>query len=178
MKSIIVNDKEFSLLISEREIEKKTIAISRKLNSEYKNKSPLFVAILNGAFIFASNLFQNLTIDCEISFLKVASYDGVSSAGPLKILIGLRENVANRNVVIIEDIIDTGNTIRQVLRQIKKLKPLNIKVVTLLYKPKSIKYKYEPDFAAFEVGNRFYVGYGLDYNGLGRNLRGIYKMEK
>ncbi|MBN4065958.1 hypoxanthine phosphoribosyltransferase [Candidatus Amoebophilus asiaticus] len=173
---VSVKDKQFEPFISNEEITTKVLEIAHQLNEEYRDKDPLFLAILNGSFIFASNIIQNLDIDCEITFIKVASYDGVSNTGPVKLLIGLREEITGRHVVILEDIIDTGNTITQVFNQVKKHDPADVKVATLLFKPNAIQIDYQPDYVAFEVENHFYVGYGLDYNGFGRNLKGIYKL--
>jgi hypoxanthine phosphoribosyltransferase len=144
---------------------------------ELKDKKPLFLSVLNGSFMFASDLMKKITIDCEISFVKVASYNGISTSGSIKSLIGLNEDIKGRTIVIIEDIVDTGLTIESVVKQLELMEPAEIKIATLLYKPEAYRKKLQLDYVAIVVPNDFLVGYGLDYDGLGRNLPDIYVLD-
>ncbi len=176
MKDIKVFDKEFSLYLTNEEIENRIKTLAEQLNKDLKDKSPLFLGILNGSFMFAGELFKHLDIPCSISFLKLASYEGTSSSGKIKRLIGLNEDLKNRTVVILEDIIDTGITIDHIVKQLKGYEPAEIKIATLLLKPDVYKATYKIDYNCFEIPNKFIIGYGLDYNGNGRNLKHIYKI--
>jgi len=176
MKNIKVLDKTFELYINNNEITAQIKKISVKLNDDLQGKTPLFLGILNGSFMFAGELFQHLNINCEISFLKLASYSGTSTSGEVKTLIGLSEDIRNRTVVILEDIIDTGTTIENIIKQLKKSEPSEILIASLLYKSKAYKLNRKIDYFCFDIPNEFIVGYGLDYNGFGRNLKHIYKI--
>lgn len=177
MKTIKLHDKEFGLFISSEKIQNRIEELGNELNKELKGKNPLFLIILNGAFLFAADLIKTFSDDCEISFLKLSSYSGTSSTGVVKQVVGLVENIENRTLVIIEDIVDTGNTLDYIMKELKSKNPAEIKIATLLFKPKAYQ-KYIPiDYIGFEVENDFLVGYGLDYNGLGRNLTDIYKLK-
>lgn len=174
MKEIRIHDKNFRILIPSSEIQHGINEVAEKINLELKGKTPLFICVLNGAFIFAADLFKKINIKCEISFVKLASYHGTTSSGEVKTLIGLDENVKNRHVVILEDIVDTGLTVETIVNQLKVFAPADIKVATLLLKPDACKKNIPVDYVALEVPNDFLVGYGLDYDGLGRNLEDIY----
>ncbi|MBN2778573.1 MAG: hypoxanthine phosphoribosyltransferase [Bacteroidales bacterium] len=176
MEKIRVFDKNFSLFISNEEIEKRIKDMAQKMSLDLQDKNPLFLGILNGSFMFAGELFKSLDIDCGISFLKLASYDGTSSSGKIKRLIGLNEDIKDRTVVILEDIIDTGITIDHIVKQLKGYEPAEIKIATLLIKPEAYNDSYKVDYFCFDIPNDFIVGYGLDYNGFGRNLKHIYKI--
>jgi hypoxanthine phosphoribosyltransferase len=178
MKKVSLEDKNFKLFIESAKIQKAIDAVSIKLNNNYAQKSPIFVCILNGSFMFASDLIRTFTDNCEVTFLKVSSYDGTKSTGSVKELIGLNESITGRDVIIVEDIVDTGATLEVVIKDLNLLNPKSIKVATLLYKPLAYKGGFPIDYAAIEVGNEFLVGYGLDYNGLGRNLEDIYIIEE
>lgn len=178
MKKVSLEDKNFKLFIESAKIRKSIDAVSVKLNNDYAHNSPVFVCILNGSFMFASDLIRTFTHNCEVTFLKVASYDGTKSTGFVKELIGLNESITGRDVIIVEDIVDTGATLETVIKDLSLLNPKSIKVSTLLYKPLAYKGRFPIDYAAIEVGNEFLVGYGLDYNGLGRNLEDIYIIEE
>ncbi|MEP2771193.1 MAG: hypoxanthine phosphoribosyltransferase [Fulvivirga sp.] len=174
---MIVKDKEFVKYISSEELTQKIKVLADGINKEYKEKKPLFVAILNGSFMFAADLMKEIAIDSEISFVKVASYEEMESTGNVKQLIGLNENIFNKDVIIIEDIIDTGRTIVKILEEFKSLGASSVEVVTLLQKPKSAEVKDQLKYIGFEIPDKFVVGYGLDYDGLGRNLKDIYQLK-
>ncbi len=178
MTRVTLSDKTFKKHVSAKDIDKAVAEIARMINKDLKDKKPLFLPVLNGAFMFASDLMKRLTIDAEVSFIKVSSYKGTGSTGNVKQLIGLNENIEGRTIVIVEDIVDTGLTIETVIMLLKEMKPAEIKVATLLYKPEAFRKKFELDYVAIMVPNDFMVGYGLDYNGLGRNLPEIYVLDK
>lgn len=177
MKSVKIKDKEFGIFIESKEIEKSIDQISEKINADLKDKDPIFVAILNGAFMFASELMKRVTIPCEITFVRLASYQGTSSTEKIKEVLGLTENIEGRTIVIVEDIVDTGNTMTSLLEQFNKLNPKEIKIATLLFKPEALKKELKLDYVALEIPSDFIVGYGLDYDGFGRNLNDIYKLK-
>lgn len=178
MHKVTLKDKTFRVNIPANEIDKAVGEVARRINSDLKYKKPLFLSVLNGSFMFTSDLMKKLTIECEISFVKVSSYYGTSTTGSVKELIGLGENIKGRTVVIIEDIVDTGLTIEAVVKQLIEMEPAEIKIATLLYKPEAYRGRIELDYVAIVVPNDFLVGYGLDYDGLGRNLPDIYVLDK
>jgi len=174
MDKVQIKDKSFRKHILFDAIHEKVLKVAGRINEDYKKKNPVFVVVLNGAFMFASDLLKKVNVDCEIAFVKVASYEGTKSTGSVKSLIGLNHNINNREVVIIEDIVDTGETIVALLDQLNRQSPSQIKIATLLFKPKAYTKDAPIDYVAMEVGNEFLVGYGLDYDGFGRNLEDIY----
>ena len=176
MEIIKVLDKEFKLYIKQEEIEAVIKDIANQINAEYKDKNPLLLVMLNGAFMFASQLFKELTIDCETSFVKYASYDGTQSTCEVKELIGLNSSLEGRDVIIIEDIIDSGFTMRCLLQKLEAMKVSSVKIATMLFKPNAFKFDYKIDYIGMNIGNEFIVGYGLDYNQHGRNYGSIYKV--
>ena len=176
MSTIRVRDKDFKSYISAEDIRKKVAELAGMLNRDYKDKHPVFIAILNGSFIFAADLFRELTIDAEISFIKLASYKGTKSSGQVISSIGLDTELFGRHVVIIEDIVDTGKTLNVFLPQLQHQQPLSLKIVALLHKPEATVYPMKVDYTGFEIPDKFVVGYGLDYNGLGRNNAAIYQL--
>ena len=176
MKSIKVHDKEFSLFISSEEIDKATAQIAEDINRDLDGKNPLFLVVLNGAFMFASDLIKKITIPCEISFVKLSSYIGTQSTSAVRELIGLDEVLHNRTVVIVEDIIDTGITMGVTTEKLKHLEAQDVFVATLLFKPDAFKMNYDIDYIGIKIPNDFIVGYGLDYDGHGRNFPDIYKI--
>ena len=177
MSKVIFHGHTFKTKISAAEIDKAVSAVAEKLNSDLRGKTPLFVAVLNGSFMFTSDLLKKIKIDCEVSFIKVASYEGVSSTGKLTELIGLNESVNGRTVIIVEDIVDTGSTIENVWKQLSEMGATEIKVATLLFKPEAYTKALPVEYVAIEVPNDFLIGYGLDYDGLGRNLEDIYVLD-
>ena len=172
-----VKDKNFVSYLSEEEIQKKIKELASAINKEYKETKPLFIAILNGSFMFASDLFKEIKLECEISFMKLSSYEEMSSTGNVRELIGLNENVFNRDVVIIEDIVDTGHTMVNVLEQFKDRGVKSVEVVSLLIKPEALENPVTIKYVGFEIPNKFVVGYGLDYDGFGRNSKAIYQLK-
>lgn len=175
MNRIKIHDKEFELYINKRQIQAVIQKLAIQINTDYSNDIPIIIPILNGSFIFASDLLRELTIECEVSFMKVASYSGTSSTGEVKQLIGLKENIKGRKILILEDIIDTGTTLVKIIKNLESFYPSEIKTVSLLFKPECCVNKVKIDYIGIEVLNAFLVGYGLDYNELGRNLQDIYK---
>lgn len=176
MDTIKVLDKEFKLYIPQEEIETVIKDMANQINEEYKDKSPLFLVMLNGAFMFASQLFKELTIDCETSFVKYSTYDGTQSTCEVKELIGLNSSLEGRDVVIVEDIIDSGFTMKCLLEKLKSMNVSSVKIATMLFKPNAFKFDYKIDYIGINIGNEFIVGYGLDYNQHGRNYGSIYKV--
>ncbi len=174
MATIDIKDKTFETLIPEEEILRRVKTVADKMNNDLKGKNPLLLGVLNGSFIFAADLMRMLTIDCEISFVKMSSYNGTSSTGNVKKLVGLKENIEGRTIVIVEDIVDTGLTMEQMLKYLEEFKPAEVHICTLLLKPENLKRDLNIEYVAMEIPNDFILGYGLDYDGLGRNLRDIY----
>lgn len=173
-KLITLKDKQFKPYILESDILEAVKKMANVINVELKNDLPLFLVVLNGAFMFASDLLKEITIPCEVSFIKVASYDGVGSSGTVNELIGLNENLKGRTVVIVEDIIDTGLTINRIAEILYLKEVKQIKVATALLKPDSYKKDLKINYVAHKIKNEFVVGYGLDYLGYGRNLKEVY----
>ena len=178
MQSITINDKTFVLSITSDKILEKVKVMAQKINSELSNEMPLFLAVLNGSFMFAADLLKEITIPCEISFIKLASYTGTSSSGMVTEIIGLTEEIKGRTVVIIEDIVDTGATIEKLVDLLSKKNVKQIKIASLLFKPESYTKKIKLDYIAMEIPNEFIIGYGLDYNGLGRNTKDLFILKK
>jgi hypoxanthine phosphoribosyltransferase len=178
MKSVKIKDKEFELFLTQEIIEKAIDEIAVNINNDLADKDPLFICVLNGSFIYASELMKRISIPCEVSFVKMASYKGTTSTGKIKEIYGLEEDVRGRTVVIVEDIVDTGYTMSLMLEQLVCDKPKEIFVTTLLLKPDALKKQVQLDYVALEIPNDFIVGYGLDYDGYGRNLPDIYKLKK
>jgi hypoxanthine phosphoribosyltransferase len=178
MSTIKVHDKYFIPFLSQAEIQKKIEELGLQISKDYDDKKPLFIAILNGSFMFASDLFKHLTIDAEICFIKLASYKGTKSSGQVITAIGLDTDITGRNVIIVEDIIDTGKTLNEFLPQIRNQQPASLKIAVLLHKPEATVYPITINYCGFTIPDRFVVGYGLDYNGLGRNLSSIYKLKE
>ena len=176
MANIRVHDKQFEPYISAAEISGRIKEVAGQLNRDYEGRKPLFVAILNGSFMFASDLFKQLTIEAEICFIKLASYKGTKSTGHVITAIGLDMDIIGRDVVIIEDIVDTGKTLSEFLPQLQHQQPASMKIVALLHKPEATVYPITIDYLGFSIPNKFVVGYGLDYDGNGRNLKEIYKL--
>jgi hypoxanthine phosphoribosyltransferase len=176
MQKIKVKDKEFKLSITAGEINASVSRLAEELNRDLKEKNPLFLVVLNGAFIFAADLYRKITVDSEISFVKLASYSGTSSTSEVKELIGLNEKIKGRNVVILEDIIDTGTTMQYLINKLKYIGAAEVTLVSLLFKPSAFRENFRIDYLGMEIPNDFIVGYGLDYDGYGRNYEDIYKI--
>jgi hypoxanthine phosphoribosyltransferase len=177
MKQINIHDKTFRLFIPHDEINSTVVKMAEEMTRDLSGKKPLFICILNGSFMFAAELYRNLDIiETEISFVKLASYDGDSTTGEIKQLIGLNEKIEGRTVVVLEDIVDSGLTIDCIMEQLQHMNPKEVKVATLLLKPDALKKQVQLDYVGMEIPNDFIVGYGLDYNGYGRNLIDIYSV--
>jgi hypoxanthine phosphoribosyltransferase len=175
---ITLHDKVFEPFILEDEILDRIGAIGASLSAEYAEKKPLIIAVLNGSFMVAADLMKSISIDCEISFVKVSSYHGTTSTGRVDELIGLNTAIRGRHIILLEDIVDTGVTVDKVLKLLSAAGPASVKTCTLLFKPDAFKGKKTPDYIGFSVPELFVVGYGLDYDELGRNLRDIYKLKQ
>lgn len=178
MSTIKVHDKYFTPYMTEATVLARVQELAKQIDADYKDKRPLFIAILNGAFMFASDLFKQLTIDAEICFIKLASYKGTKSSGQVITAIGLDTDIVNRHVIIIEDIIDTGKTMNAFLPQLFNQHPASLKIAALLHKPEATEYPIAIEYLGFSVPNKFLLGYGLDYDGLGRNLKEIYQLSE
>jgi hypoxanthine phosphoribosyltransferase len=171
-----LKDKSFEKYILNTDIQAKVTELSQRINTELKGKNPLFVVVLNGAFIFASDLLKQVSIDCEIAFVKLSSYQGTQSSGVVQQIIGLDLDIKGRTLVVIEDIVDTGLTLASFLATLQAMEPAEVKVASCLLKPEPFKSKFPVDYLCFSIPNEFVVGYGLDYDGLGRNSADIYKI--
>ena len=177
MSTIQVLDKTFEPYLNEAAIQEKITELALQLNKDYAGKRPLFLSILNGAFLFTADLFKQITIEAEVSFIKLASYKGTSSTDNVITAIGLDMNVKDRHIIILEDIIDTGKTLHHYLPQLESMQPASVKIAVLLDKKEALQYPVKVDYACFEIPNKFVVGYGLDYDGLGRNSKDIYQLK-
>jgi hypoxanthine phosphoribosyltransferase len=178
MPAIKLHDKTFDTYLSEQNIQEKVKEIADQLNRDYKDKRPLFIAILNGSFMFAADVFKYLTIDAEICFIKLASYRGMKSSGNVITAIGLDQDLFGRDVVILEDIVDTGKTLGEFLPKLDHQQPKSLKIAALLHKPQATRFPLTIDYLGFSIPDKFVVGYGLDYDGLGRNLKEIYQLSE
>jgi len=177
MQEVTIHDKVFEPYITEEQIQGRLGVLARELDSKYHDACPVLISVLNGSFMFAADLFRKLSISAEITFVKISSYSGTETTGNVKELIGLDYLIEGREVVIVEDIVDTGNTIHALLTQIKKRQPKSIEVCTLLNKPSRREIEVPVHYTGFEIPDRFVVGYGLDLDGLGRNLPHIYQLK-
>ncbi|NPD44270.1 MULTISPECIES: hypoxanthine phosphoribosyltransferase [unclassified Lentimicrobium] len=175
-KTVKLYDKEFKISIPANEIDQSISNVADKINVDYEGKNPLFIIVLNGAFMFASDLLKKIHIDCEITFVKLSSYVGTKSSHVVREVIGLDKSLAGRNVIVVEDIIDTGITMHDTLPKLKQMEAADVKIATLLFKPNAFQKDFPIDYIGMEIPNDFIVGYGLDYDGLGRNLADIYKI--
>ena len=176
MSIVKIKDKTFRTFIPEDQIAERVKAVAERINKDLADKNPLFLAVLNGSFIFAADLMRYITIPCEISFVKLASYQGTTSTGVIKEVIGLNEELAGRTVVILEDIVDTGFTIKRMIETLGTRGPESVHVCTLLLKPGKLQVPLNVEYVAMAIPNDFIVGYGLDYDQQGRNLRDIYTL--
>ncbi len=174
MSRVTIKDKTFETSIPEAEIQRRVKAVAERINHDFEGRRPLLLSVLNGSFIFAADLMRNLTIDCEISFVKVASYEGTESTGKVRKLIGVSVPLKGRDVIIVEDIVDTGATMQSMLKMLEEYEPKSLHICTLLTKPEKLQVPLNIEYCAIEIPNDFIVGYGLDYDQLGRNLRDIY----
>ena len=178
MSRVTIKDKTFETSMSEAEIKQRVKEVAQQMSRDLEGKNPLFLAILNGAFIFAADLMREMTIPCEISFVKLASYQGTTSTGTIQEVIGINEDLTGRTVVILEDIVESGLTIKRMMEQIGTRHPASVQVCTLFFKPDRLKEDLKLDYVAFEIPNDFILGYGLDYDQQGRELRDLYTLVK
>ena len=176
MPVIELHNRQFEPYLPEALIQEKVKELAAQLDQDYAGKKPLFIAILNGSFMFAADLFKYLTIEAEICFIKLASYKGTKSSGQVITAIGLDTDVNDRHVIILEDIIDTGKTMNEFLPQLLNQQPASLKVAILLYKPEATKFEVPIDYCCFSIPNKFVLGYGLDFDGYGRNIKEIYQL--
>ena len=174
MDSIKIKDKSFRVSIPEAEIKMRVKALAEQMSKDLEGKNPIFLAVLNGAFIFAADLMREMTIPCEISFVKLASYQGTTSTGKVKEVFGINEDLSGRTVVIVEDIVESGQTMKQMIESLGTRNPESVRICTLFFKPEKLKEDLDLDYVAFRIPDDFIVGYGLDYDGLGRELKDVY----
>jgi hypoxanthine phosphoribosyltransferase len=176
MDTVTLHGKTFEPFISESELGERIAALAARMATAYRGRCPLFVGVLNGSYFFATELVRRLPIECEITFVKVASYHGTVSSGTVTQLLGLNERITGRDVVVVEDIVDTGNTIAHIVESLREQNPASIAIATMLMKPEVYKKDIPVEYVAMEIPNAFVVGSGLDHDGLGRNLPGIYRI--
>ena len=174
MDSIKIKDKSFRVSIPETEIKTRVKALAEQMSKDLEGKNPIFLAVLNGAFIFAADLMREMTIPCEISFVKLASYQGTTSTGKVKEVFGINEDLSGRTVVIVEDIVESGQTMKQMIESLGTRNPASVQICTLFFKPEKLKEELTLDYVAFRIPDDFILGYGLDYDGLGRELKDVY----
>ena len=172
-----IKDKSFKVLIQEKDLQDKIAVMAETINNDFKGKAPLFIGILNGSFMFVADIMKHINLPSKVSFIKLASYTEMSSSGTVKELIGLNENIFEQDVIILEDIVDSGITMSSVMAEFKERGASSVSVATLLLKPNSLKVKVDIKYVGFEIGDEFVVGYGLDYDGLGRNSGAIYQLK-
>lgn len=178
MKQVTYNGLTFEPYITRQQIDSRINELAREIERDCQGSTPLFLCVLNGAFPFASDLFRAVDIDAEISFIRLKSYEGMGSTGVVKEVIGLQENIEGRTVIVVEDIVDTGNTIAKLLDTLKSHNPAQIKVATLLFKPEALQTDVNPDYIGFSIPKKFIIGFGLDLDGMARNLNDIYVLKE
>ena len=174
MSVVKIKDKTFKTSIPEAQILERVKAVAERINTDMADKNPLLLAMLNGSFVFAADLMREITVPCEISFVKMSSYQGTSSTGKVKQLLGLNEDIKGRTVIIVEDIVESGLTLKTLLEILKEKEPADVQICTLLFKPDCLQVPLDIKYVAMEIPNDFILGYGLDYDQQGRNLRDIY----
>ena len=174
MSRIKIHDKEFEISIPREEILKEVKRVADEINRDYAGKCPILLGVLNGCFMFAADLMKNLNIECEISFVKLSSYQGTTTTGVIREVLGLAESIAGRDVIVVEDIIDTGYTMQRMIESLGTREPASVQIASLFLKPARLKVPVDVKYSAFTIPDRFIVGYGLDYDGLGRNLPDVY----
>ena len=174
MDTVKIKDKSFRVSIPEAEIKQHVKALAEQMSKDLEGKNPIFLGVLNGSFIFAADLMREMTIPCEISFVKLASYQGTTSTGKVQEVLGINENLSGRTVVIVEDIVESGQTMKQMIESLGTRNPESVRICTLFFKPEKLKEDLNLDYVAFRIPDDFIVGYGLDYDGLGRELKDVY----
>ena len=174
MDTVKIKDKSFRVSIPEAEIKQHVKALAEQMSKDLEGKNPIFLGVLNGSFIFAADLMREMTVPCEISFVKLASYQGTTSTGKVQEVLGINENLSGRTVVIVEDIVESGQTMKQMIESLGTRNPESVRICTLFFKPEKLKEELNLDYVAFRIPDDFIVGYGLDYDGLGRELKDVY----
>jgi len=172
-----LHDKDFVPFIEEKALLQRVAQLGSKLSEDFRSQTPVILGVLNGSFMFLSDLSKHITVPVEVSFIKISSYNSTTSTGKVTELIGLQENIKGRPVVIVEDIVDTGLSMKVLVEKLQEQEPCKIAIVSLLLKPEALVHSVNVDYIGFEIPNKFVVGYGLDYNGLGRNLPEIYQLK-
>ena len=174
MDTVKIKDKSFRVSIPEAEIKQHVKALAEQMSKDLEGKNPIFLGVLNGSFIFAADLMREMTVPCEISFVKLASYQGTTSTGKVREVLGINENLSGRTVVIVEDIVESGQTMKQMIESLGTRNPASVQICTLFFKPEKLKEELTLDYVAFRIPDDFILGYGLDYDGLGRELKDVY----
>lgn len=178
MSIVKIKDKTFETSISEADIKTKIKEVAARINKDMADKNPLFLGVLNGAFIFAADLMREVTIPCEISFVKLASYQGITSTGKVHEVLGINEDLTGRHIIVVEDIVDTGRTMKQMIESLGTRNPASVSICSLFVKPDKLEEDIDIKYPCFSIPNDFIVGYGLDYDQQGRNLKEIYTLVK
>ena len=175
---IKLQDKTFRVLISAEEIDKAVTRVADQLNERYQGRTPIFLGVLSGSFLFLADLVRKVNFESQLAFVKISSYDGTESTGNVKQQFGVDFDIEGRDIIIVEDIVETGHSMNYLLDHLRKKNPASISICTLFFKPEKFLYEYEIDYTALSIGNEFIVGYGLDYNQIGRNLKDIYVLDE
>ena len=175
---ITLHDKTFRVMIPAEEIDKAVSRVAVQLNERYKGRAPIFLGVLSGSFLFLSDLVRKVTFNSQIAFVKISSYSGTESTGEVKQQFGVDFDIEGRDIIIVEDIVETGHSMNYLLEHLREKNPASIAICTLFFKPDKFLYEYDIDYTALSIGNEFIVGYGLDYNQLGRNLKDIYVIDE
>jgi len=178
MKQVSYNGLTFEPFIEREKIQARILELAREITEQYRGRRPLLVCVLNGAFPFAAELFLNIDTDAEISFIRLKSYEGISSTGTVKEIMGLHDDIEGRPVILVEDIVDTGQTIKRLVDTVSAKNPAEVKIATLLFKPESLQCDVKPDYVGFAIPPKFIIGFGLDLDGLARNLQDIYVLKE
>ena len=178
MKQVIYNGLTFEPFFESEKIQARILELAREITEQYRGRRPLLVCVLNGAFPFAAELFLNIDTDAEISFIRLKSYEGTSSTGTVKEIMGLQDDIEGRPVILVEDIVDTGQTIKRLVDTVSAKNPAEVKIATLLFKPESLQCDVKPDYVGFSIAPKFIIGFGLDLDGLARNLQDIYVLKE
>jgi len=174
MSIVQIRDRRFRISIEEAEIKKRVKALALQISKDLEGKNPLFLGVLNGSFVFTADLMREMTTPCEVSFVKLASYQGTTSTGKVREVIGINEDLKGRHVVIVEDIVESGTTMKRMIEQLGTRNPASVQICTLFFKPEKLKEDLHLDYVAFEIPDDFIVGYGLDYDQAGRELKDVY----
>ena len=175
---IKLHDKTFRVLIPAEDIDKAVTRVAEQLNERYEGRTPIFLGVLSGSFLFLADLVRKVNFENQLAFVKISSYNGTESTGNVKQLIGVDFDIEGRDIIIVEDIVETGHSMNYLLDYLGKKNPASVSICTLFFKPEKFLYKYNIDYTALSIGNEFIVGYGLDYNQLGRNLKDIYVIDE